>query len=134
MQGVFACGYCRERETDPANAVTHDLRPVFIRVVGQRVDNLELTIVERHSQSAGLTLGVAAACARTTLSTSVNEANMIKHTPAERISFTAKDLDKCIQEFLLGTCPKIRVQRTPTYTTRKIGGGQVQRLADGTVT
>jgi hypothetical protein len=49
MQSVLACGHCRERETDRANAVTHDLRPVFILVVGQRVDNLELTIVERYS-------------------------------------------------------------------------------------
>jgi hypothetical protein len=51
---------------------------------------------------------------------------MVKHTPAERPILSAKGLDKCIQECLLGTSPKSGVQRTPTYTTGKLEG-QVQR-------
>ena len=48
---------------------------------------------------AGFTLGVAVACARTALSTSVNKDNIVKHTPAERDSFSAKDLANAVMRW-----------------------------------
>ena len=58
---------------------------------------------------------------------------MVKHTPAERAILSAKDL----RQMHSGVSPrnfpqKSGVQRTPTYTTGKIGGTSSKTLKGAT--